>query len=235
MIVANFSPDDVGWRHIGESGIIPADDPEGKTNVIEFDDARARHILNKLGRRGLVAMKYNDDESAKRVESMGAWTEFWELQVGNFNRDNEKRKNEKLAYVAPSKEISAHARALNIEVLQPWRIERNDNPEIERLTKRNVQLEGKLDKLTEQLNALIGMVAKDKKIDPPVDKVKQIRKTYTIINKTTMRAFVAKRMEEIPTWPEENQEELRIKWERFYEEDYPLKKNINGDSQKEEI
>jgi hypothetical protein len=41
MIIANHTPEDVEWMHIGINGIIKSGE------VKEFDEGRGNHILNK--------------------------------------------------------------------------------------------------------------------------------------------------------------------------------------------
>ena len=86
MIVGNFTPDPIDWMHIGITGTIEP----GET--AEMDEGRARHILNKFARRGLVQMQFGDEPGDKKKESIKLWTSFWEQQITAFNQHNEDQK-----------------------------------------------------------------------------------------------------------------------------------------------
>lgn len=120
MYIANFTPDPVEWQHVGVVGTLEPDD------ITEFDDARAKHILNKWGARGLLKVDYEDKgrEDELREQAMKMWRRFWERQVTNFNQHNEVLKNENKAYIRPPRHIEEKARELNIELVGPWKIEK---------------------------------------------------------------------------------------------------------------
>lgn len=120
MAIANFTPDPVNWMHIGITGTLEPD------SIQEFDPARENHILNNLGKRGIVAMKYGDDEEEKRKEAMATYKEFWLRQIQNFNRDNEIRRNENRAFVEPQPDLEKHAKEFGIELIGPWRVAPTD-------------------------------------------------------------------------------------------------------------
>ena len=60
MIVGNFTPDPIEWMHIGITGVV------NPNEIVEMDNARAKHVLNKFARRGLVQMQYGDDAETKK-------------------------------------------------------------------------------------------------------------------------------------------------------------------------
>lgn len=162
MILANFTPDTINWRHGGQMGTLKPGD------VTEFENARANHIVNKFGPRGIIKMQYGDDEDPKRKQAMKIYTEFWQRQVTISNRDNETRKNENKPYVFPSEQVVAKATELGIEVIGPWKI----NPpatdkRITEVQEENMQLKGQvstmasqISNLTEQVAALIDVMTK---------------------------------------------------------------------------
>ena len=169
MIVANFTPDPVPWLHIGVSGTLKPGD------VLEWDEARAKHVLNKSGRLGIVKMTYGDNEAIKRDDSMRLWRAFWELQVTNFNQGNEGRKAENKPYARPSKEIVEHAKRLQLELVGPWvSPAKTDDGAILELKEANKTLTGQLKELSALVSQMVkggsgsGMVRPDS-IDDKVD------------------------------------------------------------------
>ena len=101
MYIANFTPDMINWTHAGQNGLLKPGD------IVEFNDARGKHILNKWGQRGLIRMSYGDEgnEDELRKQAMEIYTEFWKHQVSYFNRQNLQRENEDKALIEPSKEL----------------------------------------------------------------------------------------------------------------------------------
>lgn len=224
-IIANFTPDPISWMHVGVSGIIES----GKT--AEMDESRANHILNKFARRGLIQMQYGDDDEVKKKESMARWTEFWEDQITRFNQHNEDQKEKGNRYVKPPDSLKKRAKMFGIEILQPWRIERKESPELARVERENKDLKDKLTELTEQMKGLAEAVKAVQPVQPPVgatgdiakteDTSKVNRKRYISLTADTCKGFVVNRVDDIRNWPEINRKELREKWEGFYDEPFP--------------
>jgi hypothetical protein len=114
MIIANYTPDEVQWQHVGQIGILKPNDVE------EFNDARGNHILNKWGARGLIRTKLHADVDEERAKAMKIYKNFWIRQVTIFNRQNEINKNERKAYVSPTPMLRQKAEELGIELIGSW-------------------------------------------------------------------------------------------------------------------
>jgi len=119
MIVANFTPDTVKWQHVGVIGtLLPGD-------IVDLPEGRANHILNKFGRRGVIVMKFGDEEEVGRKKAMELWREFWEYQITQFNQHNEDQKEKGNRYERPTKELLEHADILGLELLSPWVVKKD--------------------------------------------------------------------------------------------------------------
>jgi hypothetical protein len=150
MIIANFTPDAILWMHGGQDGTLKPGD------IKEFPDARARHILNKFDRRGILVLNFGDDPDKKRDEAMKIWRNFWVRQVTVFNQDNERRKNTNREYLDPHEELREHAEKLGLELVGPWSLKVTDNAQIMGVLQENATLKVQLAQLTAQVAELAG-------------------------------------------------------------------------------
>lgn len=127
MIIAQFTDEKViPWMHEGISGELVS----GKT--YDVPENRARFILNKLSRRGVVQLVYSEDPNYKKSkikESRDLNDRFWFIQIENHNRHNETLKAGNKPYVRPTEAVIDAAEKFGIELLGPWRVNtRNDTP-----------------------------------------------------------------------------------------------------------
>lgn len=234
MIVGNFTPDPVEWTHIGISGTIKP----GET--VDMDDSRARFILNKLARRGLVQMQYGDEPEVKKAESMRQWTNFWEHQVVTFNQHNEDQKEKGNRYAKPPEDLVAHAKVLGLELLQPFRIKsKEDSAQLTALREENASLKATVDNQTNQINQILEMI-KAGKVMPipeppetpppaqgegaPFDVVVANRKKYNSLSANTMSGWIKNNWEEFQEMPEENRFEIKTRYEDLYQTPFPAEK-----------
>lgn len=146
MIVANFTPEDLMWTHIGVTGTIKSG------QILEMEDNRARHVLNKLEARGLLRMQFGDDAAEKQVTAQGLYKDFWVRQITVFNVDQERRKNTNREPIYPSEQLKQKAKELGIEILGPWAYKPNENTELGQMRKENVELRGQVAMLMEKMN-----------------------------------------------------------------------------------
>ena len=229
MIIGNFTPDAIEWMHIGINGIIEP----GET--VEMDDSRARHVLNKFARRGLVQMRYGDDPLAKKNESMAQWSNFWEHQVVTFNQHNEVQKEKGNRYAKPPPELVAHAKILKLELLQPFRIESKDeSPQLKALQEENASLKATVETQTGQINQILEMIKAGKgvpqtePIEPAgvdlLDVIAENRKKYNSLSANTMSGWLKNNWEEFQEMPEENRFEIKTRYEDLYETPFPVEK-----------
>lgn len=224
MIIGNFTPDSIEWMHIGVSGTINP----GET--VEFGESRAKHVLNKFARRGLVQMQFGDDTDVKKEESMKQWTNFWEQQIIQFNQHNEDQKEKGNRYARPTAEIKEKANMLGLELLQPWRIEAKDSPELKRLQEENVDLRKTVEAQTGQINEILEMLKKGQPVpeeiieEPVADLVTANRKKYVSLTVNTMSGWLKNNWEEIQEMPEENRLEIQTRYQDLYQTPFPAEK-----------
>jgi len=161
MIIANFTPDKIEWMHVGANGTIPAYNPDNpkKPHIVNFDDSRANHILNKFAVRGLVQMNFGDDEEAKKKESLKLWRIFWERQIENQNQHNEQQKEAGNRYSRPTDELDEHAKLLGIELLRPWTVAAKSTKEVDELKGENMALKKSIEAMQAQMSQLMQMMA----------------------------------------------------------------------------
>ena len=174
MIISNFTCDPISWTHLGANGTIPAYNPEDpkKPHIINFEDSRARFILNKFAVRGLVAMNFGDDEETKKAESLKLWRIFWERQIEAHNQHNEDQKEKGNRYSRPTDELDKHAKLLGLELLRPWRVEaKQDNKQVDELKGENLALRKSLESMQTQMTELMKMMV-GRQAEPQKEKPK---------------------------------------------------------------
>jgi hypothetical protein len=150
MIIANFTPEEVEWKHQGISGIIKPGE------VKEFDNARANHILNKWGQRGLLRLQYGDENKIpeKKAAALKQYKEFWLHQIVVFNRQNEMRKNGNRAFIFPPNGLEKKAEEFGVELIGPWKITPPaDDKKLKSLEEDNRELRATLQQMQEQMKA----------------------------------------------------------------------------------
>ena len=222
MIVGNFTPDPIEWMHIGITGVV------NPNEIVEMDNARAKHVLNKFARRGLVQMQYGDDAETKKKESMDLWTNFWEFQIVQFNQHNEDQKEKGNRYARPTPELLEKAKILGLSLLQPWRIESKESPQLKKLEDENVALRATVDAQTGQIAEILEMLKKGQPIPETAEPVTDIltvnRKKYASLNVNTMSGWLKNNWEEYQEMPEENRFEIQTRYQDLYQTPFPEEK-----------
>jgi hypothetical protein len=148
MIIANFTPDEIMYTHGGLSSTIKSGD------IVDLEESKAKFILNKFDKKGLIRLDFGDDPNKKREEAMETWQRFWRRQITMYNQDNERRKNTQREYAEPTPEIVAHAEKLGIELLGPWTLKQTDNAAIQAVLNENTLLKSQITQLSSQIAAL---------------------------------------------------------------------------------
>jgi len=146
MVIANFTPDEFKWMHLGQDGTLKPGD------IKEFDEARAKHILSQFGPRGLLILQFGDDPKEKKRKAMEIHDEFWMRQITRFNQDNEGRRMEHRSYVAPTKQLADKAKALGQDLLGPWTNKPTESIEL-------AEMRTTVAKLQQDLNATLAQNA----------------------------------------------------------------------------
>lgn len=230
MKVANFTPDDIQWTHVGISGWIRSGE------IKEYDERRANHILNKFGRRGVTRLDWydpNDDPDymeRKKAEAMKQYKAFWEYTIQTFNQNNETQKNEGRPFISPSEQYKEKAKELGIRLIGPWTItnqgDTGSSAEMIALRQKNESLEKSLNEtqavlktLQESMQALTAHmltkpVNEDAKsgietgYDFEVEKAKFIK-----LSANTIEGWITKHRDEINQWPADILNALMEKYE----------------------
>lgn len=232
MIIGNFTPDPIDWMHIGINGTVEP----GET--VEMSDSRAKHVLNKFARRGLVQMRYGDDTLEKKNESMAQWTNFWEHQVVTFNQHNEDQKEKGNRYAKPTETLMAHAKTLGLELLQPFKIKSKDeSAELKAMREENASLRSTVEAQTGQINQILEMIKAGKEVpgkaetetieppgEDPLDVVAVNRKKYLSLSANTMPGWLKNNWEEFQEMPEENRFEIKTRYEDLCKTPFPEEK-----------
>jgi hypothetical protein len=220
MIVCNFTPDDVVWMHIGQRGKLKPGDIE------EFSDARAAHILNKWGAKGVMRYDLKDDPEKKKAECMRLWTKFWMNQITTFNQQNEARKNEGKIYNFPTDELTEHAETLGIELVGPWKaVKQTDNKQVLELKAENEELKTQMGEMRETMSEMLELVKTLKDADkvPIVIETGDLIKRFISLDSKRFKSWVMEHAEEIAGWPKSVTDKAKEKWNTFYKDmDWPL-------------
>lgn len=126
---------------------------------VEMDDARANQGLSELGRRGMVQFSYKEglDRELRRQrceEGVEANKDFKRKQIMDFNSLNDQRKQSKLPYLTPQKQIKDYAKELGMELYEPYSA--SDEAKREGMVLRET-IRKKDDMLKEQSDAISAM------------------------------------------------------------------------------
>jgi|GEM_PF-3386924 len=234
MIVMNGTPDPINWQHQGITGSIPGCKEGSQDHVVEMDDARANHILNKFAKIGLVQMQFGDDPEVKMKESMDQYNRFWEHQIEVFNQGNEQQKEQGNRYSKPTDLLSEKAKAFGLEIKRPWMIPRKDDEAMKLLREENAELKTANKEQGKQIAQILSML-KGRSVPEPVemensepepapDVVATNRKKYASLTEKTMKGWLKNNWGEFQAMPEENKFEIKTKYLEFYETPFPAEK-----------
>ena len=234
MIVMNGTPDPINWQHQGITGSIPGCKEGSQDHVVEMDDARANHILNKFAKIGLVQMQFGDDPEVKMKESMDQYNRFWEHQIEVFNQGNEQQKEQGNRYSKPTDLLSEKAKAFGLEIKRPWMIPRKDDEAMKLLREENAELKTANKEQGKQIAQILSML-KGRSVPEPVemensepepapDVVATNKKKYASLTEKTLKGWLKNNWDEVQAMPEENKLEITTKYQEFYETPFPTEK-----------
>jgi len=226
MIVGNFTPDPINFTHQGITGTIPACKEGSQAHVVEMDDARARHILNKFTKIGLVQMQFGDDPEVKAKESVALYNRFWEHQIEVFNQNNEQQKEQGNRYSKPTDLLAEKAKAFGLEIKRPWMVPRKDDEAVKVLREENAELKAANKEQGRQIAQILEMLkgqnAEPVKVEP--DAITVNRKRYSSLVERTMKGWLKNNWDDVEKMPEENQFEIKTKYQEIYETPFPTEK-----------
>jgi len=200
---------------------------------IKMDDARANHCLHELGPRGLCQLEYGDEakideirESARRRNK-----EFKAKQVQRYNQQNEMNRQTNRPFIPTPAHIRDYADELGIKLIKPFEIEDPKKDRAVALEQENKELKKTLDRQSRQFDLLMkrldamGVDAGDQKKAPlPDDKltIEHCVAEFKMMQRSEFATWVPENRERIETWPVEAQDQVRQKWSKFFDEEFPF-------------
>jgi len=235
LIVANFTPDKIDWMHMGIDGTITAYSKDSTNHIVELDDNRARHLLNAHSKIGLVQMQFGDEEEVKKKQSLRLYERFWHHQIEVFNQSNEQQKEAGNRYHRPTDILAEKAEEFGLELKKPWTVPKRDHARTEALEAENLELRKTIKAQTGQISQILDALklqTAPAETTPELVEAQDTLAETVKANKTKYKSLVAKTMsgwiknhwEEIQEMPEENQFEIKSKYEEIYQTPFPVEK-----------
>ena len=137
IIVFNPTNEDLTACYSGANVTIPKFPEKG--HKVKLEDAKAKHLLNNLGPRGLTFLEYDDatddgsKERRKAEDGRKRNLAFKRKQVATYNQNNESRKAQQLGYIDIPDHIEAYAQELGEGLIAPYQVADIKNEEIAKL------------------------------------------------------------------------------------------------------
>jgi flagellar biosynthesis GTPase FlhF len=207
---------------------------------IRVDDARGNHALSELGRRGLIRLEYGDEtsgtEERRSAEGRQANLEFRRKQVTDFNQEQERRIQRKLAINEVPEHIKRYADQLGLKLFEPY-------TQSDDFTKEKAELIGKLQKAEEtvahkdaaiqsmrsemdELRQMMRAVLSAQGAQPPampadltpmdaIEEEEQLKKIRTL-NRASFTKWLADNRDQVNLFPETLRKEVELRHERFF-------------------
>lgn len=205
---------------------------------IKMDDARANHCLHELGRRGLCQLEYGDDEDMVAKEGIRRNIEFKQEQVGRFNQDNEQRQQTNRPYVKPPSHVVQYAEELGLTLIKPHQTVdpskakeqalREENAELKQIVSDQQKQMNNLSRQMEQVLTALqsGKAPEGVTLPEPTDKdelnADECIAEFKMMNRAEFAPWVRENRERIETWPMDAQDQVRLKWSKFYDKEFPF-------------
>lgn len=181
----------------------------------EVSDPCANHLITALGKRGLCVLQYGDHgekEEAKAEAGRKRNLEFKKTQVIQHNRQNEDHKQTNRPYISPSDIVRKYAEELGLSLMEPYHVKDMQSEEMGTLRKQVAQLLETVAALTAQLSTFQSP-SPIKEAAP--DLIKENRKRYASLTKTTLPSFINNNLDEINAMPIENRLDIKMRWEEL--------------------
>lgn len=211
MYIANFTPDTIEWMHGGKTGQLEEGD------ILEFEDASGKHILNKWGARGLLRVGYEDkgNEAELREKGMKIYNRFWQRHISVFNQHNESLKNENKPYVHPDPKTEEKAAELGVELVGPWKM---ITPAAGVDVKKLETMEGEMAELKKMVSDLANVTK-----EATQQRDNALIEQFSGLDDLDFRAWMDMSLAKIRKWPEGIRALVRVKWDTTQSgEVYPL-------------
>ena len=199
---------------------LPVTLPPGQKVKID-SDAKANHVINSLGQRGLCLLEYGDEPKEESIAEAGRKRniEFKTKQVIRMNQDNETRQQTHKPYIDPTDQIKAYAEELGITLLSPFATTDAKNSKIKELTER-------LDARDQQFNELMRQMAELMKektgVAPETEeelRVKELTMEFQMMKTPEFKQYAEANKDRVSGWPLIVQEAFAAKWNKFFPEE----------------
>jgi len=122
---------------------------------VEVEDARARHVLNSMGPRGLTTLFYGCDEEKIKRDAVLRNLAFKKKQITEYNQRNENRKMEGKSYLPPTEKVTEYAIELGLKLLEPFTMKDEERSEISKAKEENAGLKREMEEMREMMSELL--------------------------------------------------------------------------------
>jgi len=221
IVVWNPTNEVMVAQYVGEHTEIKPD------SKLKMDDARAKHVLNELGPRGLCRLEYGDDEKKIGEAGRKRHEDFMRKQVMNYNQLNEGRRQQNMPYIEPPDLIKEYSKILGIGIIEPYNIKDTEREELASLRKMVADQSKQNEDLMATINRLLEAKESGETIDPTTETAEEKaigknRLEYNRLHKGTFKGWIKNNKERIGAWPEENLTEIRTKYSDFYNKELEI-------------
>jgi len=243
-VLFNPTTEEFETQYVGETVRIDAYPNPG--HMLKVDDARARHVLNVLGPRGLSTLDYGDEGDAKEAKAKSGRNRnkaFKRKQIIEFNQLNQGNEQRKLPYIVPTKQLVEYADELGITLLQPYSHPDEGREKVSGLLnevkekdtlikeqgKQISDLGSQVSTLSDQVSKLIEGFKQPKpdKNDVWVEPVEKLPRDFTeedyaemtrfrTLNKVSFKVWMKKNWGDIPDYPNGIQTEIQARHENLF-------------------
>jgi len=243
VIVFNPTNEEFKTQHIGEDIVLPPN------STAKMSDARAKHVLNSLGPRGLMSLEFGDEIEEKRKQGIDRNLEFKKRQVQRHNQQNEAQKRGGRPWIEPPDHIKAYAKELDLELIEPYSERADERGMVQVLIAQNQQQQAQMAQLQSQMADLMKIVLMERPTGPVIANVtdpqpqkdefevevslvetegkslteleEEVIAAATNKNKRWLRPYLVQNMEIISGFSQEAKDRLNNLYEAMYGESFP--------------
>jgi len=167
VIVFNPTNETMKTQHIGEDIVLPPN------STVKMSDARAKHVLNSLGPRGLMTLEFGDIIENKRQQGLDRNFEFKKRQVQRHNQQNEQQKRGGRPWLDPPAHIKAYAKELGLELVEPYSERADERGMVQSLIAQNQQFQNQMAAMQTQMADILKIVLAERSGGAPITKITQ--------------------------------------------------------------
>ena len=149
---------------VREDIVLPPD------SQVKMSDARAKHVLNSLGPRGLMTLEFGDNVEEKHKLGVDRNLEFKKRQVQRHNQQNEQQKRGGRPWIDPPVHIKSYAKELGLELVEPYSERADERGMVQALIAQNQQQQAQMAQIQSQMADLMKMVLMERPGGAPTTK-----------------------------------------------------------------